>query len=114
MKALTTEVVDRGEKHYVRGRRIAAAEERVALLAAYGRSGLTQREFARREGVKFCTFVSWLACRHRVQGKPAFAEVRVAGGGGTGMIEVALPDGLVVRGSDTEQLVVVVGRLRRC
>ena len=114
MKALTTEVVDRGEKRDGRGRRIAAAQEREALLAAYARSGLTQRAFATREGVKFCTFVSWLSRQRRAQTKSTFAEVSVGGGDGAAVIEVALPDGLVVRGRDLEQLAAMVGRLRRC
>jgi len=52
MKTLQTEVVDTGEKRDTRGRRIATAEEKAALIAAYESSGLTQQAFAKREGVK--------------------------------------------------------------
>lgn len=114
MKLSTTELVDRGEKRDVRGRQIVSEEERGAMVAAYEGSGLTQRAFAQREGVKFCTFVAWLARKRRAQVKPAFTEVSVGGAGAAAVIEVALPDGLLVRGRDLEQLVAVVGRLRRC
>jgi hypothetical protein len=43
-------LVNTGEKRDSRGRRIAAADHRAALIAAYEASGLTQREFADREG----------------------------------------------------------------
>jgi hypothetical protein len=39
MKTLQTEVVDTGEKRDTRGRRIATAEEKAALIAAYEGSG---------------------------------------------------------------------------
>jgi hypothetical protein len=37
------------------------------LLAAYETSGLTQKEFARREGVRFPTFTAWLVRHRRAQ-----------------------------------------------
>ena len=61
MNALTAEVVDTEQNHDARGRRIVGPEERAALIAPYEQSGLTQRVFAEREGVKFCTFVAWLS-----------------------------------------------------
>jgi transposase-like protein len=117
MKALTTEVVETGEKRDERGRRILPAEGRDALVAAYEGSGLTQRAFAAREGVKFTTFVSWLARRRRRGGvprKPAFTEVSLPALSRPGLIEVVLIDGIVVRGADVEQLSAVVAKLRRC
>jgi transposase-like protein len=114
MKALTAEVVQSGERRDKRGRRIAAAEERAALIAAYEKSGLTQRAFAEREGVKFCTFTAWLTRHRRGNAKASFAEVSVGAGRAAGVIEIALPDGVVVRGGDIEQLVALIGRLRRC
>ena len=114
MKALTTELVDRGEKRDTRGRRIATAQERAVLIAAYESSGLTQRAFAEREGVKFCTFTTWLVRHRRAQEKTTFREVEVGGARPVAVIEIVLPDGLVVRGSELEQVVAVVGRLRRC
>lgn len=113
MTTLTTEVIDTGAKRDTRGRRIATAEEKAALIAAYLNSGLTQRAFAMREGVKFCTFAAWLG-RHR-RGSPGgrFAEVDLGRAASAG-IEITLPDGLVVRGSDVEQLAGLIERLRRC
>jgi transposase-like protein len=114
MKTLQTEVVDTGEKRDTRGRRIATAEEKAALIAAYEGSGLTQQAFANREGVKYCTFTAWLGRHRRQNAKPAFTEVSVRSSRVAGAIEIALPDGVVVRGSDIEPLIAVVSRLRRC
>ena len=118
MKTLTPKVVDTGQKRDMRGRRILGVEERAALLAAYETSGLTQRAFAEREGVKFCTLTTWLA-RHRREGgakpKATFIEVRLNGGRGAAALEVVvLPDGLIVRGSDPTVVVALIGQLRRC
>ena len=114
---ITAEVVDTGQKRDKRGRQIVRPEERAALLAAYAQSGLTQRVFAEREGVKYCTFTTWLA-RQRKGGeagaKVTFARVDLNGGRLAGAVEVVLPDGLVVRGSNLEQIIALVAQLRRC
>lgn len=115
METITTELVDRGEKRDARGRRIIAAPERAALMAAYRVSGLTQREFAQREGVKYYAFVKWLARnRPRQRQQTTFAEVATGAVRAGSAMEVALPNGVVVRGGDVEQLVALVERLRRC
>jgi hypothetical protein len=117
MKTLTAELVETGEKRDARGRRMVRAEQREALLAAYAASGLTQRAFAEREGMKYCTLAKWLLLQRRkpAGAKPTFAEVRLNGGRAlVGSIEIVLPDGLIVRGSDPEQVIAVVARLRRC
>jgi hypothetical protein len=51
----------------------------VALIAQYRDSGLTQRAFAGREGIKFSTFTSvcWLT---RAIGSPAASNVSVRPG----------------------------------
>jgi hypothetical protein len=51
--SITTELIETGAKRDGRGRRIATREEKVALIAQYRGSGLTQRAFAEREGIKF-------------------------------------------------------------
>ena len=115
MGAITTEVVETGARRDTRGRRIATAEEKTALIAAYAQSGLTQRAFAQREGVKYCTFAAWLGRHRRARGRARFAEIdlgRVAGA--STALEITLPDGLIVRGSDVEQLALLIGRLRPC
>ena len=115
MEALTTEVVETGEKRDGRGRRLAVGRHREAMIAAYQRSGLTQRAFAEREGIGFFRFVAWLK-RHRQQrGKSDFVEVNVPRQPATtSQVEVALPSGVVVRGADVEQIARLVERLVRC
>jgi transposase len=52
----------------------------MAILAAYDRSGLTQKAFAEREGVEYHTLVTWLVRRRREQARRRpvrFAEVRL-------------------------------------
>lgn len=116
MKALTAEVVDTGQKRDLRGRRIVRSEEREALIAAYERSGMTQKAFAAREGVKFCTFTAWLARRRRAgqPSRPTFAEVSIPTGAVTGLVEVVLPDGIVIRGGDAQRVAAIAAQLRRC
>mgnify|MGYP001547292819 CR=1 FL=1 len=60
METVTTELVDGGEKRDARGRKIANAARRAEVLAAYATSGLTQKAFARQEGVNYHTLVAWL------------------------------------------------------
>jgi transposase-like protein len=117
MKTLTAELVETGEKRDARGRRVMRAEVREALLAAYASSGMTQRAFAEREGVKYCTLTKWLLLQRRKAATatpPAFAEVRLNGGRAPGTVEIVLPDGVLVRGTEAEQVIAVVTRLRRC
>ena len=57
MGTTITEWVDTGEKRDERGRRMVPAKERALLIEAYGKSGLTQRAFAKREGIKYFTFI---------------------------------------------------------
>jgi transposase-like protein len=98
---------------------------REELLADYERSGCSQAAFARRAGVRYATFAHWVqqARRnpHGVSGSnpqrvaPRFAEVRL----GADMpvrpampeLSVALPGGLVARGTDAGALAVLVRAL---
>ena len=115
MDTITTEVVDTGEKRDRRGRRIAREQERANWIEEYERSGLTQRAFAEREGIRFFTFTAWLKRHRQRRAKTSFAEVAMARPRLPGAaLEVGLPDGVVVRGADIEQLVSLVERLRRC
>ena len=115
METIATELVDTGEKRDSRGRRLAIAQHRAAIIAAYERSGLTQRAFAEREGIKFFTFTAWLKRHRQGRTKVRFAQVKVATHSpNSTAVEVALPNGVVIRGGDVEQLVALVERLRRC
>jgi hypothetical protein len=82
------------------------------LIAAYAQSGLTQRAFAQGEGVKYCTFAAWLGRHRRETGRARFAEVDL--GRAAAALEITLPDGLIVRGTDVEQLALLIGRLQPC
>jgi transposase-like protein len=114
MEAIAAELMDTGAKRDVRGRRLAARREREALITAYEASGLTPREFAEREGIKFFTFTAWLK-RHRERGaKRTFAEVKVTKGAAPSILEVALPGGAVVRGTEVEQVAALVRALGVC
>jgi transposase-like protein len=109
-------LVDTGRKRDAQGRRIITAGERAALLAAYADSGLTQRAFARQEGLNYSTFTAWLQGRRRAgeaasgPAKVRFAEVRLppANHG----LEVRLADGTVLRGGHAEELAALVRALR--
>jgi hypothetical protein len=116
MASITTELVETGAKRDGRGRRIATPAERVALIAQYRDSGLTQRVFAEREGIKFSTFTAWLQGR-RSGCKPGrkvhFAEVPVMPPPAVmGGLTVELPDGVVVRGSNAGEVAALVLALR--
>ncbi|MDO8540258.1 MAG: hypothetical protein Q7S40_07430 [Opitutaceae bacterium] len=103
VELIKTEVVDDKQKRDTRGRRIAAAERRAELLAAYDGSGLTQSAFARREGINFHTLVGWLGRRRRENATtPAvrFREVCLTPSAKIEpTLEVTLPGGLTVRGT---------------
>ena len=114
MTLLTTELVDTGEKRAKNGRRMIPAEAREALIAEYETSGLTQRAFALREGLSFCTFTTWLARQRKAQRKSKFTEVSVAQPKESGVLEIVLPNGVVLRGKEVEPLAALMERLGRC
>ena len=111
MRVITTELVD--SKRDERGRRITPVAEREAVVRAYEQSGLTQKAFARREGIKYPTLVSWVQRRRRKETAgvgPTFAEFTMAGPSG---LEVRWPDGVVIRGASVEDVAKLL-RLVRC
>lgn len=114
MEAIAAELVDTGAKRDARGRRLAVRREREAVIAAYERSGLTQREFAAREGIKFFTFTGWLRSHRDRSTKRTFAEVRAAKRPPLSILEVGLPGGAVVRGTEVEQIAALVRALGAC
>ena len=99
--------MDAGSKRDSRGWRVVDEKRRSELLADYDRSGLTQKAFARREGINVHTFVSWLLQRRRAgRGAPVrFAEVPWAGLTATPTLEVVLPEGMTVRGRTAAEVV---------
>jgi hypothetical protein len=80
-------------------------------LERFDRSGLTQRAFAKAEGVKYATLVSWLTKRRAASSAPEmrFEEVQL---GMPMPLEVRLPCGTLLRGSQAEALVQMVRLLR--
>jgi len=110
-------LVDTGRKYDALGRRLITVEERAALVVAFRQSGLTQAEFARREGVVYSTFASWVQGRRAkpIPAKPTrpmkFAEVRLPATTGLGL-EVRCPDGTVLRGTNAADLAALVRALR--
>jgi transposase-like protein len=112
MMTITTELVETGAKRDGCGRRIATTEEREALVAQYRESGLTQKAFAEREGIKFSTFTAWVQGR-RHAGKPGrkvrFAELPAPAMAG---LAVQLPDGTVIRGTSAGEVAELVRALR--
>lgn len=97
------------------GRRIADATEREKLLVAFAASGMTQRAFARREGINIFTFATWLRKKRRAAlpmvKPPAFVEVGVPAATPS-RLEVVLPDGVIVRGMDGAEVAALVRGLR--
>ncbi len=119
MGAITTEVVDTGEKRDARGRRMTPAERRAQAVQGYRASGMTMAAFARRERINYATFAGWVAKADRgaVARRPVqFAEVRmpfvVPGAGADERLEVCFPDGTTLRGTRVTELVALVRALR--
>jgi len=116
MEPIRTEVVDDKQRRDTRGRRIVAADRRLELLAAYKASGVTQRTFARREGINFHTFVAWLGRSRKASvGEPTvrFREVCLPPTGEAApMLEVLMPSGLAVHGSSAASVAELVRALR--
>ncbi len=122
MQNAQVELLRDESKRDSRGSRIYSEERKRELVAEWRASGLTQRVFAQKVGVKYATLTSW-TCRRRGVGRSAspgeavaFQElsmVPTAKSAGVSTLEVVLPDGTVVRGSDASELVALLRALRR-
>jgi hypothetical protein len=115
METNSTETAEDKSRREMRGRRIRNAQRRGELPARFEAGGLTQKTFAKREGVKFHTFVSWLAQRrrgaegggaaaHPPQCTARFIELRAPVHAATPMLEVVLRDGRTACGADAVSL----------
>jgi transposase-like protein len=112
-------LVENGEQRDRIGRRITPAARRTELVEAWRQSGQTQAAFARREGVRYSTFASWVQQGRTASGRPAaaapklrFAEVQMLGASSAVAVEVTLADGTVVRGADARAVAAVTRALR--
>jgi transposase-like protein len=105
MGTITTELLPEDHTRDGRGHRITTPERRAELLQAYAASGLSRAAFARREGIKYPTFATWVQHREATPtakpkattGPVRFTELRLAA---RSNLEVVLPGGLLVRGTD--------------
>ena len=89
------------------------------MVAAYQTSGLTQRAFAEREGIKYCTFTAWLQGRRRAGLRNSadpkamrFEELKFGIEPSVGSLEVVLPGGTVIRGRRPSEVIELVRALR--
>lgn len=115
MGAITTEVVDTGEKRDGRGRRGTPRARRLELVEAYRASGMTMAAFARRERINYTTFAGWMHRSGTVTSGSAirFAEVNLpATVPASNGMEVRLPDGTVLRAGRVADLIALVRALR--
>ena len=111
MATIATELIE--VKQDEQGRRMTRAAEREKLVRAYEESELTQKAFAKQEGVKYTTFVSWVQeSRRRSAGpKVRFAELTLPRSAAP--LEVHLADGTIIRGSNVDEVARLL-QLVRC
>ena len=124
---ITADLVVDETRRDSKGRRITPKARRQELLAAYEQSGLTQAAFARREGVKYQTFASWVSEGRRRSAAGGlsksvvpvrFAEVNLPPAKPSELsasaeaLIVTLPDGVVVRGAEAAAVAALVKALR--
>lgn len=127
-RAAETELIETGEQRDALSRRRTPLQRREELLAAYRQSGLTQKAFARREGITYTTFCSWAQTqrrkgklpvapagrkRQRTQGMAPvrFVEAALAPAP-VAPLEVRLPDGTLLRGSSATELAKLMQALK--
>jgi hypothetical protein len=109
-----TEVVAEESRRDRRGRTLLCEERWAELFAGYEKSGQSQREYCREQGINIHTFVARLAKRRRervVVGSAVggFVEAKMpAGLFGSQLLEVLLPNGLLLRGSEPASLALLV------
>lgn len=116
MATNAAEVLTLEPKRDTRGRRITPLERRIELVKAYRASGLTQKEFARREGITETSLAKWSSRCGGVERQAAvrFAETTVpaAAVGPSWPFEVTLPNGYLVRAASAVALAELLGCIR--
>ena len=119
MESIETEICSDPGKRERKGRRMLGSEEWGRLMSLYDVSGLTQEAFCDREGVNYHTFIAWLGRRKRGELRAAdepvqFQELRLGARSCASSLtlEVSLPCGTLVRGSDAAELARMVRLLR--
>lgn len=117
MATITTEANESRREHGER--KSTSKAERASYIEAYHQSGLTQKAFAKNEGIKFCTFTGWLRKRGQA-GEPdergpravRFAEVILPARTLGWKVEVQFCDGTMVRGTSGAEVASVAQALR--
>jgi len=121
MESIEAEVCVESGKSDRQGRRIRGAAEWSCILERYDSSGLTQRAFCAREGLRYGTLVAWLGRRRknggpliRSQPEPKFQELSLSRPAEplSASLDVRLPEGIVLRGSQASELAELIGLLR--
>ena len=117
MEVINTEVITAEKKRDKRGHRLYDEERKRRIVEGYEKSGLTQRDYARKEGIRYSTLVWWLQKRRHAQARATLPAVRFAEMSApvlsTGCtLEVVLADGTLLRGSRAEELAGLVHLLR--
>lgn len=113
MESIEAEVCVEAGKSDRQGRRIRGADEWSLILKRYDQSGLTQAAFCAREGLRYGTLVAWLGRRRKNGGalmdsgpEPKFHELSLSRPAEplSASLEVRLPEGTVLRGSQASEL----------
>jgi len=118
MKISALEVVETDMRKDLRGRRYYSCKQIQEILENYDKSDLTQRAFAVREGVSYSTLTTWLMHRrYKVKENPNFAEVALSKPRNESKemgLEIQLTNGTILRGSDSEQLALLLKAIGSC
>ena len=117
MEAITAEVITGEKKRDERGHRLYDQERKDRILEGYDKSGLTQKVYARKEGIKYSTLVYWLHNWRRgpqevKRPRIKFTELTVPTMATGSRLEVVMSDGTLVRGNDARELAALVTFIR--
>ena len=95
------------------GRPIVTKERRAELVESYRASGLTMKQFAKKEGINWLTLAKWSSFL-KADSKPVrFAEMTLPRATPGWAFEVTLPSGITVRASSAPGLVELLERIAK-
>jgi hypothetical protein len=118
---ISPQLVHHGEQRDRIGRVHVPAARRRELLALFRESGLTRQAFARREGVRYTTFCTWVqrapktatpALRFAEVSLPPLAAPAPSPSFTAALLEVRFPDGTTLRGERADALATLARALR--